>query len=602
MINKIKNMLFYNFKELVTFQTVFKVTSFLIFAPLFLNFFNIIMKITGYEYLTFENLFNFVTNPLVILMLVLLILFMMVYTFFDLSTIIIILDASYQKKKIDIKEVLTISVRKSVEVFKFKNIVLAFMILFLIPFLNIGIVSGFVSSIKIPEFIMDYINNNLLFMGIFWIGFGLLTILLLRWLYAVFYYVLENCDFKEARKRSINLSKHSRFRDLVKLVAIQGIVYALYIIFLLIGIALIYLFYKLLSKIMIIGSIFITIIGIFLALSLIIFAALSMPLSYAVISIMFYRHKEKNNENIKHINFNKRKKIVITTKKWQHFKVSLAIIAIAAGSVFTYGVATNKYNFNIEYIKNTEITAHRGDSLNYPENTLLAFTSALDKNADWVELDVQLTKDKQIVVSHDTNLKRIAGIDKNIYDLTYDELQQIEISKNYPNVRIPLLSEVFKWGILNNISFNVELKPYDNETYLVEKTIELILKYHLEDRVILTSAKYSILEDVKAINNKISTAYIMSLAYGDISKLDKADNFSIEASSISKELVKKLHNQGKEVYAWTVNTRDSINKMLDLNVDNIITDDVDLARKLLFESRSSNLVFVYLKMIEEIFR
>ena len=569
MINKIKNMLFYNFKELVTFQTVFKVTSFLIFAPLFLNFFNIIMKITGYEYLTFENLFNFVTNPLVILMLVLLILFMMVYTFFDLSTIIIILDASYQKKKIDIKEVLTISVRKSVEVFKFKNIVLAFMILFLIPFLNIGIVSGFVSSIKIPEFIMDYINNNLLFMGIFWIGFGLLTILLLRWLYAVFYYVLENCDFKEARKRSINLSKHSRFRDLVKLVAIQGIVYALYIIFLLIGIALIYLFYKLLSKVMI---------------------------------IMFYRHKEKNNENIKHINFNKRKKIVITTKKWQHFKVSLAIIAIAAGSVFTYGVATNKYNFNIEYIKNTEVTAHRGDSLNYPENTLLAFTSALDKNADWVELDVQLTKDKQIVVSHDANLKRIAGIDKNIYDLTYDELQQIEISKNYPNVRIPLLSEVFKWGILNNISFNVELKPYDNETSLVEKTIELILKYHLEDRVILTSAKYSILEDVKAINNKISTAYIMSLAYGDISKLDKADNFSIEASSISKELVKKLHNQGKEVYAWTVNTRDSINKMLDLNVDNIITDDVDLARKLLFESKSSNLVFVYLKMIEEIFR
>lgn len=602
MINKIKNMLFYNFKELVTFQTVFKVTSFLIFAPLFLNFFNIIMKITGYEYLTFENLFNFVTNPLVILMLVLLILFMMVYTFFDLSTIIIILDASYQKKKIDIKEVLTISVRKSVEVFKFKNIVLAFMILFLIPFLNIGIVSGFVSSIKIPEFIMDYINNNLLFMVIFWIGFGLLTILLLRWLYAVFYYVLENCDFKEARKRSINLSKHSRFRDLVKLVAIQGIVYALYIIFLLIGIALIYLFYKLLSKVMIIGSIFITIIGIFLALSLIIFAALSMPLSYAVISIMFYRHKEKNNENIKHINFNKRKKVVITTKKWQHFKVSLAIIAIAAGSVFTYGVATNKYNFNIEYIKNTEITAHRGDSLNYPENTLLAFTSALDKNADWVELDVQLTKDKQIVVSHDANLKRIAGIDKNIYDLTYDELQQIEISKNYPNVRIPLLSEVFKWGILNNISFNVELKPYDNETFLVEKTIELILKYHLEDRVILTSAKYSILEDVKATNNKISTAYIMSLAYGDISKLDKADNFSIEASSISKELVKKLHNQGKEVYAWTVNTRDSINKMLDLNVDNIITDDVDLARKLLFESKSSNLVFVYLKMIEEIFR
>ena len=209
MINKIKNMLFYNFQELVTFQTVFKVTSFLIFAPLFLNLFNIIMKVTGYEYLTFENLFSFASNPIVIIMLILLVLFMMVYTFLDLSTIIIILDASYQEKKVDIKEVLSISLKKSIEVFKFKNIALAFMILFLIPFLNIGIASGFISSINIPDFIMDYINNNLLFMIIFWSCFGLLTILLLRWLYASFYYVLENCDFKEARKRSIKLSKNS---------------------------------------------------------------------------------------------------------------------------------------------------------------------------------------------------------------------------------------------------------------------------------------------------------------------------------------------------------------------------------------------------------
>lgn len=605
MINKIKNMLFYNFQELVTFQTVFKVTSFLIFVPLFLNFFNIIMKVTGYEYLTFENLFSFASNPIVIIMLILLVLFMMVYTFFDLSTIIIILDASYQEKKVDIKEVLSISLRKSIEVFKFKNIALAFMILFLIPFLNIGIASGFISSINIPDFIMDYINNNLLFMIIFWSCFGLLTILLLRWLYASFYYVLENCDFKEARKRSIKLSKNSRIKDLIKLVATQGIVYALYIAFMLVGLALIYLIYKLLSKVMIIGSVFISIIGIFLALSLIIFTSLSMPLSYAVMSIMFYRHKEKNGESIKHINFNKRKKVVITTKRWQHFKVSLAIIAVIAGSVFTYGITTNRYNFNIEYIKNTEITAHRGDSLNYPENTILAFTSALDKNADWIELDIQLTKDKEVVVSHDANLKRVSGVDKNIYDLTYKELQQIDVGKNYNNVgetRIPLLSDVFKWGILNSISFNIELKPYEDDETLVEKTIELIKKYHMEDRVVLTSGKYSILEEIKKVNDKIPTGYIMSLAYGDISKLDKADNFSIEASSINKELVKKLHNECKEVYAWTVNARDSINKMLDLNVDNIITDDVDNARKLLFASKSSNLIYVYLKWIEKIFR
>lgn len=604
MINRIKNMLIYNFKELVIFQIVFKITSFLIFAPLFLNIFNIIMKITGYEYLTFENMVGFILNPLVEFMLILLILFMMVYTFFDLSTVIIILDASYQEKKIDIKEVLTISTRKSLEVFKAKNIALAFMILFLIPFLNIGIASGFISSIKIPEFIMDYINNNLLFMFIFWLIFGLLTVILLRWLYAIHYYILENCDFKEARKRSINLIKGSRIKDLSKLIVVQGIVYGIYLIFLFIGIALIYFIYKLLQKIMIIGSVFITIIGIFLALSLIIFAALSMPLSYAVMSIMFYRHKEKNQELIKHINFNKRRRVIITTKKWQHIKATLIVVVVITGSIFTYNVATNRYNFNIEYIKNIEITAHRGDSLNYPENTILAFDSAVSKDADWIELDVQLTKDKEIVVCHDANLKRVAGVDKNIYDLSYEELSQINIKNNNDdtNVKIPLLSDVFRWGLFNNVSFNVELKPYDDDLTLVKKVIELVKKYYLEDRVTLSSNKYSILEEIKNVDDKVSTAYIMSLAYGDISKLDKADNFSIEASSINKDLVKKLHNDGKEVFAWTVNARDSINKMLDLNVDNIITDDVDYAKKLLFESKSSNLVFVYLKMIEEIFR
>ena len=604
MINKIKNMLIYNFKELVIFQIVFKITSFLIFAPLFLNIFNIIMKITGYEYLTFENMVGFILNPLVEFMLILLILFMMVYTFFDLSTVIIILDASYQEKKIDIKEVLTISTRKSLEVFKAKNIALAFMILFLIPFLNIGIASSFISSIKIPEFIMDYINNNLLFMFIFWLTFGLLTVILLRWLYAIHYYILENCDFKEARKRSINLIKGSRIKDLSKLIVVQGIVYGIYLIFLFIGIALIYFIYKLLQKIMIIGSVFITIIGIFLALSLIIFAALSMPLSYAVMSIMFYRHKEKNQELIKHINFNKQRRVIITTKKWQHIKATLIVVVVITGSIFTYNVATNRYNFNIEYIKNTEITAHRGDSLNYPENTILAFDSAVNKDADWIELDVQLTKDKEIVVCHDANLKRVAGVDKNIYDLSYEELSQINIKNNNDdtNVKIPLLSDVFRWGLFNNVSFNVELKPYDDDLTLVKKVIELVKKYYLEDRVTLSSNKYSILEEIKNVDDKVSTAYIMSLAYGDISKLDKADNFSIEASSINKDLVKKLHNDGKEVFAWTVNARDSINKMLDLNVDNIITDDVEYAKKLLFESKSSNLVFVYLKMIEEIFK
>lgn len=606
MINKVKDMIFYNLKELIIFQLVFKVTSFLIFMPLFLNLFNIIMKVTGYNYLTLENIIGFIVNPLVIILLIMLILFMMMFNFFDLSTIIVLLDASYQKKAVDIKEALGISLKKSLQVFKINNLPLAFMLLFLIPFLNIGIASGFVSSISVPEFIMDYINNNILFKIIFWLIFSGLLIILLRWLYAIHYYVLENNDFRQARAKSIKLNAKNRLLDLIKMIVVQLIIFLLYIIFLFLGIAIIYLIYLSLKKIVVVSSIFITIIGIFLGLSLVIFALLSTPISYACMSTLFYQNKIKSGEKIKHIQFNKIKKITISTVRWRRFKTSLVLCSILTGSVFTYGLVTGKYNFNIEYIKKQEITAHRGSSIKYPENTMLAFVSALNEQANWIELDVQETKDDVLVVSHDNNLKRTTGKDINITDMNYDEIKEIDVgsylNSNYPISYIPRLEDVIKWASSNNMKVNIELKPNGMENDLEEKVIALIKKYNFEDNCVVASGKYEVLEKVKEIDDDIKTAYVMSFFYGDIIKLDKVDVFSIEASSINNELVKKIHNNGKEIYAWTVNNSDSINKMLELNVDNIITDDVELAYRLLFKSRSSNLVFVYIKYVEKVFR
>ena len=70
---------------------------------------------------------------------------------------------------------------------------------------------------------------------------------------------------------------------------------------------------------------------------------------------------------------------------------------------------------------------------------------------------------------------------------------------------------------------------------------------------------------------------------------------------ITKTLVNKIHNNGKEIYAWTVNTKESINKMVELNVDNIITDDITLAKEVIYESKTSNIVNEYLKIVIKLF-
>ena len=93
----------------------------------------------------------------------------------------------------------------------------------------------------------------------------------------------------------------------------------------------------------------------------------------------------------------------------------------------------------------------------------------------------------------------------------------------------------------------------------------------------------------------------MSLAYGDITSLDKADNFSIEATSATSSLVKKVHQEGKEIYVWTINTEENIRKMIDLNVDNIITDDIVLAKYIIYSSKTSNIINEYVKIVENLF-
>lgn len=102
---------------------------------------------------------------------------------------------------------------------------------------------------------------------------------------------------------------------------------------------------------------------------------------------------------------------------------------------------------------------------------------------------------------------------------------------------------------------------------------------------------------MKSCDSRIPTAYVMSIAYGDISLLTAADHFSIEATSVTEKLVSDVHNAGKELYAWTVNTEENIRRMVALNVDNIITDDVSLAKECIFLSKTSNAVEEYAKWL-----
>ena len=604
MSKTVKKILGYNVKTLLAFEFVYKLLSTIIFVPLFLSCFRWITKFSGYSYLTFENFLSFLINPLTILFLLILLIFLTFYALIDISTIIVILDSSYQEKKISMKEAFTIALEKSKRVFQRKNIGLPFLILFLIPFLNMGVSSGFISTISLPEFISDYIAHNTILSILYFLFLIRLTILLYRWLYVIHYFVLEDCDFKESRKKSIHLSHGNRVKDFVSIILTQFFLFVIYLVFILVGVFLILFLHKIFGNLNLFGNLTITIIWMLIAFSFIVVTLLSTPVSYAMISVLYYERKKKIKEKLVPISISSHQESKISSRV-ENLKYVLAILTLLSGTLFTYSVATGRYQFQIEYVRTMEVTAHRGASVLYPENTMSAFRGAQELSADWIELDVQQTKDGKIIVLHDTNLKRTTGVNKNTWELTYEEIEKLDagsfFDKKYAGEKIPLLEEVLEFAKENNMKLNIELKPTGKEVDFEKSVVDLVNEYHYASSSVITSQVYEVLENVKKVDPTIKTVYVMSLAYGDITKLTAADSFSVEASSITKTLVKKVHNEGKEIYAWTVNTKENMEKMIDLKVDNIITDNITLAKNTIYESKTSNIIQEYIKFVNQLF-
>ena len=148
--------------------------------------------------------------------------------------------------------------------------------------------------------------------------------------------------------------------------------------------------------------------------------------------------------------------------------------------------------------------AHRGFSSRYPENTMLAFERALDLGADGAEFDVQLTRDGIPVVFHDESLARITDDPRFIKDLTLQELQQFDLSYRFqgqcPAQSIPTLEEYFSLvqnrNFLSILEFKTAIFEYDG---IEQKVIDMIRRFGLSDRIVLSSFNHYTLLRCKAI-------------------------------------------------------------------------------------------------------
>lgn len=218
---------------------------------------------------------------------------------------------------------------------------------------------------------------------------------------------------------------------------------------------------------------------------------------------------------------------------------------------------------------------HRGAKGYEPENTLVSFQKALDLHVDGIELDVHLSADGEIIVIHDDTIDRTTNGKGFVNGLSLQELKAFQINGKY---EIPTLEEVF--DLVNQKCFiNIELKSLD----ATDKVVALIEKYVNKkgwnyDHFLVSSFDWIALQRVASLNNKIGVGVLTE------TDLDLALAFAktIQAKSIhpyfqllTQESTALIQSHGFEIFPWTINELEDIQKIKTYNVNGIITDFPD---------------------------
>jgi len=256
--------------------------------------------------------------------------------------------------------------------------------------------------------------------------------------------------------------------------------------------------------------------------------------------------------------------------------VAVTVLALGIGAVMVS---------RLQLREGVHVTAHRGASLQAPENSLAAFRAAIAAGADFIEIDVQRLRDGTLAVVHDGDLMRMAGDPRKISDLLLPDLQQVDIGARrgpaHAGERVPTLEQVIAL-VRGQARLNIELKYNFPDPGLAPAVIDLLRREDFTDQVVITSLDHAGLRQVEALAPGIETGLIVTAAVGNVVRTD-TDFVSLNSAKATADLVRRAHAAGKPVHVWTVNKPEVMLRMIERGVDNVITDDPALLAQVMRE-------------------
>jgi glycerophosphoryl diester phosphodiesterase len=237
--------------------------------------------------------------------------------------------------------------------------------------------------------------------------------------------------------------------------------------------------------------------------------------------------------------------------------------------------------------------AHRGASGHAPENTMAAFRRAVDLGARFIETDLQITRDAQVIAMHDFTLDRTTNGKGQVHMLTLEQIRALDAGSSFVDrgtgafagERVPTLKEILDFAKEHDVIFYLEIKS--GPAWGVEHAVVAALRDHnASARVVILSFDPAALETVYRLDSTLMTGFLCEHPSNDlVERTVRAGARQVVARGdlITPAVVSKAHHAGLQVVAWTVNEVDQMRRLIDTGVNGIITDYPDRLLRLLHE-------------------
>lgn len=577
-----------NIISLLLFEAGYRTASFLLVIHCVSWAVDYSLRTRNFSYLTAENFLQFLTNPLSVLLLFLILLLILFLFLIEISALLSCFSSSRQGRKVFVSDMLIEGIRRTFYFLKHSRVSWIACVILSAPFLSLYFLIREISYIRVLEFtarqIYKAVKPHVLLYGLL----GLILVVSFLFVFSLPYCLLEEKKSVKGMKDGLKLLRQQWRKTLAGFVVLHvGMLVFIGGVYLLVTAVMTGITMVVKNGSSVVSAVLVY--SSWIDMGLGIFAgAVQLVLSLAFVYVIYSRYHPVpvTEETLQTLLKSHAWFLKIGRRKTAAF---LTLILLAGEGAYLVVMASAHTSVVSSLLTTPGITAHRGGALMAPENTISSLGYTIDCGADYAEIDVQETKDGELVLLHDNSLKRTAGVNKNVWEMEYAEIEKLDVGasfhKKFRGEKIPTLDEVLKF-CKGSLDLNIEIKYNGKNKGIVKKVVRVIEENDFEEHCVITSMNYGFLKQIKKANPDIRTGYIMTMTYGSISRITAADFFSVKYTYIDDEFVREAHSLGKEVHAWTVNYRGDAKRMLDIGVDNIITDNPVLIRKVM--SRESD--------------